>query len=242
MADVFEILPHLNGPKDSANGGIVCGEVAIRLAADAEVTLRRPPPLGEPITVARTGDGLTFHNRAGELIVSARRIPLELDALPVPDAAQAEAASQRYAGLHDHAFPSCFTCGPARRPDEALRLAPGPLHPDTAQPVACLWTPHRNLAASKGSGVIDPRYLVAAIDCPGAWAIMPEDEAVVLGRMHLSLRGAPRVGEPCVVMGWALGRDGRKYYAGTSAHGRDGRLLALSRQTWIALAQASGDP
>lgn len=235
MFEPFELPAHLNGPPDSANGGIACGEAAVRLGEDAEVTLRRPPPLRQLMTVVETEAGLEFHSRAGALIASARRVRLDLRVPPPVDRDRAQAAGERYAGFREHAFPTCFTCGPARRPDEALCLCPGPVTPGTKEPVACVWTPHAHSADPERTTHVQGRHLAAAIDCPGAWSIMPADEAVVLGRMHLALRARPRIGEPCVVMGWALGREGRKYYAGTSAHGEDGRLLALSRQTWIAI-------
>jgi len=185
--------------------------------------------------VVETGDGLEFRGQAGELIVEARRAPLELEVPPPVDFARAEAASRRYDGFRAHAFPTCFTCGPKRSPDEALCVFPGPLTAGTKEPVACPWTPHASLADPARPSHVHLRYLAAAIDCPGAWSLMPDDAALMLGRMHLSLREPPRVGEPCVVMGWALGHEGRKYFAGTSAHGEDGRLLAKSRQTWIAV-------
>jgi len=36
------------------------------------------------------------------------------------------------------------------------------------------------------------------------------------------------------VLGWPLGEDGRKLYAGTALYTADGELLARARQTWIA--------
>jgi hypothetical protein len=34
-------------------------------------------------------------------------------------------------------------------------------------------------------------------------------------------------------MGWPLGEEGRKLYAGTALFGEDGRQLASARATWI---------
>ena len=47
------IDPRFNGPVGSANGGYTCGLVADFLDGTAEVTLRRPPPLGRPLGVER---------------------------------------------------------------------------------------------------------------------------------------------------------------------------------------------
>ena len=46
----------------------------------------------------------------------------------------------------------------------------------------------------------------------------------------------PDVGEPCVVVGWPLGEEGRKLYAGTALYGESGPPLARALATWIAPA------
>ena len=43
----------------------------------------------------------------------------------------------------------------------------------------------------------------------------------------------PREGERCVVIGWPLGADGRKLFAGTALVGEDGDTLARACQVWI---------
>jgi len=50
--DELVIDPRFNGPVGSANGGYTCGLVAGLLDGIAEVTLRRPLPLGRPLPVA----------------------------------------------------------------------------------------------------------------------------------------------------------------------------------------------
>ena len=54
--DELVIDPRFNGPAGSANGGYTCGLVADFVDGVAEVTLRRPPPLGRPLVVERDGD------------------------------------------------------------------------------------------------------------------------------------------------------------------------------------------
>ena len=82
------------------------------------------------------------------------------------------------------------------------------------------------------------RHVVwASIDCPGAYAAGdPGRGETVLGRMTARIDRLPEEGEPCVVVGWPLGADGRKLYAGTALYGERGELLALARQVWIAPA------
>ncbi len=90
---------------------------------------------------------------------------------------------------------------------------------------AAPWTPRE----------VTPEVVWAAIDCPGAWAVgAPGRGEMVLGRMAAELRRLPAEDEPCVVVAWPLGVDGRKLYAGTALLDADGELLARARQTWIA--------
>ena len=90
--------------------------------------------------------------------------------------------------------------------------------------VATTWTAHD----------VSPEVIWAAIDCPGAYAAGdPGRGEVVLGRMTARVDRLPEEGEPCVVVGWPLGEDGRKLFAGTALYGRDGAPLAVARQVWI---------
>jgi hypothetical protein len=56
VSDPIVIDRRFRGPPESGNGGYTCGLVAGRVDGPAEVTLRLPPPLEEPLTVA-SGDG-----------------------------------------------------------------------------------------------------------------------------------------------------------------------------------------
>jgi hypothetical protein len=79
----------------------------------------------------------------------------------------------------------------------------------------------------------------AALDDAGAWALFDEPSdglPVVLGRMAAKLVAPVRRGERCVVIGWPLGRDGRKMYSGTALFSEDGELRAFARATWVRLA------
>src|SRR5262245_34329815 len=122
----FTIEARFNGPDDSANGGYTCGRVAALLGGSAEVTLRSPPPLERALAVERDADRLAVFD--GETLV-AEAVPssVELD-LPDPPAWKvAEAATSRYPGFAEHAFPRCFVCGPEREPGDGLRIFAGPL-------------------------------------------------------------------------------------------------------------------
>jgi len=214
------------GPDDSGNGGYTCGLVAALVAGDAEVTLRVPPPLETPLRVERDDEEVRVLDRE-RVVAQARSAPL---ALEPPQPVGFELAAERSAAAVDdpeHPFPHCFVCGPAREPGDALRLRPAPLGGDR---VAAVWVPTEEQAGR-------PELVWAALDCPGAFAIDPHfDRGVsVLGRLHARVLDTPAAGERCVVVGWSLGEDGRKRYAGTALFGEGGRPLGLARATWILL-------
>jgi hypothetical protein len=216
------IPAHLSGPPGSANGGVTCGLLAAELdAPTVEVTLRRPPPLEVDLHVVRTAD--TVRLLDGEhLVAEAVPAQVELEPPPAVDLATARDAAARYVGRVHHPFPGCVVCGPDREPPDGLGLRPGPVGTDA---VAAAWTPADD----------DPVMVWAALDCPGGWAEDIPGRPMVLGRMALRLDAAPAAGEPHVVQGWVVRRDGRKTHAGTSLRTADGRLLAVARQTWLTV-------
>jgi hypothetical protein len=209
-----------NGPDGSANGGYTCGRIAEHLGCGAEVMLRMPPPLERPLDVERDDERLLV--RDGEFLVAeAVQATVELDAPVPPSWEAAEAASTRYPGLVEHAFPRCFVCGPAREPGDGLRIFAGRLGDGL---FAATWTPSE----------VAPELVWAALDCPGAIAVgFPDRGETLLGRLAVEIERLPGVGESCIVLAWSPGEEGRKLYAATALYGEDSRLLAKARATWI---------
>ena len=83
--------------------------------------------------------------------------------------------------------------------------------------VAATWTPERSHAGLDGS--VLPALVWASLDCPTIMAAVfasPTDarEAVVTARFAVARRGPVRAGEPHVVVGWDVGREGKAYIAG----------------------------
>lgn len=229
------IAARFNGPPGSAQGGITCGLAAALVDADVvQVTLREPPPLDATMTVARAGDHVRLE-REGEVIVEAEPSVLDLEVPePVPFERAAEAAAS-YAGFQAHPFPTCFVCGPAREEGDGLRLFTGAV--PERRLGASPWIPDPSLDA--GDGCVGAEIMWGALDCPSLWgamAVEPLDEVCVLGRLVARVDRRVRVGERCVVIGWPLGRDGRKTYAGSAVYDEDGRVAAAGRATWITLA------
>jgi hypothetical protein len=100
--------------------------------------------------------------------------------------------------------------------------------------VAAPWTPNAALLAADGH--IRPEFLWAALDCPGAFAVnFSEEKVLVLGRLTVAISYRPQAAEPCLVIGWPMGSDGRKYFAGTAVFTTDGKLCGAGQATWIQL-------
>ncbi|MBA2616322.1 MAG: hypothetical protein H0U90_11220 [Actinobacteria bacterium] len=214
------ISARFNGPPGSANGGYAAGVFAALLPGGAEVTLRSPPPLDTPLTVARTEGHVEV--REGEtLVAQAEQIDFELDVPEPVSVEEAREASEGYSGFREHAYSTCFVCGPDRR--DGLGIHPGPVR--GRELVAAPWTPPADV----------PDELVwAALDCPSGWAIDTFGRAgVLLGRLAVRILEPPRGGEPHVVLGWAVGADGRKRLAGSALLTAEGRTVAFARSIWL---------
>ncbi|MFZ1411314.1 MAG: hypothetical protein WAS07_07650, partial [Micropruina sp.] len=130
-------------------------------------------------------------------------------------------------------YPECFVCGTDRGPGDGLRIFPGPV---SGRPLAAApWTPDEAVVSD---ALVRPEIVWAALDCPSlfGWVCFHRWETpLLLGRFTAEIHRLPRLGEPCVSIGWFLERDGRKHHTGAALRTADGELLGLSRATWIAL-------
>lgn len=237
------------GPPNMGHGGYVAGLVAAHLEGDAapgtagpiQVTLRRPVPLDEDLELVDLGDGRVELRRGEEVIVEGERVAaLDLDVPPPPAPADAAAsasespsrAAQYNGGLGVH--PTCFGCG-AQRPDgDGLRIFAGPVDVDGSAQVAGLWRPGAEHVDER-TGRVATLWVLAALDCPGAFAFIAAGErAGLLGRIVFErYAGAVEPDVDHVVSGWRIGVDGRKLFAGTALHTPDGQLRAAAKATWF---------
>ncbi len=227
----LRIAPRFCGPPDSGNGGYSAGLLGAALGGVVEVTLRKPPPLNTDLTLELGSNGAEL--RQGELLIAeARPSTLTLEVPEAPSFAAAQACAAHYVGHARHHFPTCFVCGPARAVGDGLRIFPGRAQP--SDPVAAPWQPDTSLTAPDGP--IRAEVVWAALDCVGYFGVAaPEHPVALLGRITAEVTRRPQPGERCVVLGWGLGREGRKLHAGTAVLGEDGALCGRARQTWIAL-------
>jgi hypothetical protein len=243
---VVTIGRRFNGPPDSANGGYACGVTAAALGdGPVEVTLRRPPPVDQPLRVVAAGGGERAELYDGDqLVAEAVATVLHggggVDGMPAPVSfAAAQKAAEgfdvdQYTGAHP--FPTCFSCGPERAVGDGLRVFPAAFAPGQ---VVWPWVPGAELAGRDGR--IDPVLLWAVLDCPSALAWFHDQPPVgphVLGRMAAEIVRRPAPGEQLVVGGWLSAVDGRKRFSGAAIWAGD-EVVAHSRATWIALTDRS---
>jgi hypothetical protein len=249
VADSVVIDARFNGPPDSGNGGYTCGLLAGFVEGPAQVTLRRPPPLGEPLAVVRDGNGGGERGAAVRLLdgdeLVAEAEPAASDPagrpprfVPVDEARAAIEGS--FFTSDAHPFPTCFVCGPRREDGDGLRIFPGWI--EERGLFAAPWRPDESLAGEGGS--VPDEVVWSALDCPTSAPGMnrpgPDGKVlpIVLGRLTADLREPVRAGEDHVVASWELGREGRKREAGAVLWDARGRVLASARALWIELRAA----
>ncbi len=232
MSETIHIERRFNGPPNSGHGGYVCGAIADCLDGIAEVTLRKPLPLDRDLRIEREGSADLSVWDGETLIAEARPSVLDLDVPPPPDARGIASARARHGEFMNNEFGQCFACGAGREEGDGLRLLTGPV--DDGPLVASRWTPHDNFAGP--GGIVPPRILWSALDCPGVSSLVRESgEVMYLGRLTAEVDADLAVGTPCTVIGWPLGREGRKARAGTAILDGEGRVRGRAEAVWIKI-------
>lgn len=228
------------GPPGCGNGGWVCGLLTERLEdlapaegdlTSATVRLTAPTPLERPLrwevdgSVADPAD-LAVHLLDGEtLLGTAGRAPVPGLDVPAPvTPAEARAAASTF-DTRGHPYPGCFVCGPDA--EGGLHVYASPVAGREGLLAAPVTLPEEGLSP-----------VLAALDCPGAFAVGFGEEALLLGTFTSTVHAEAPVGRELVVLAWALGRDGRKRYSGTALFDGD-RLLASAAATWIAVSRTA---
>lgn len=229
--DQVIITRRYRGPPDSANGGYACGLVARHLHGDARVRLMVPPPLEVPMFLRPSGSGWQMLHSD---VVVAEGAAQRMDS-DVPDAVtfdEAVSAATRFAWVTGHPFPTCFVCGPQRQHGDGLCIFPGPV--SNRSVVAAPWIPDGTVC--NDAGQVHSEVIWAALDCPSWFGLLefePDASFGLLGQLAARIRRRPQAGEPCVVIGWSRGKEGRKQYGGAAIYSSDGELLGNSEAVWI---------
>ena len=239
MREPVVIERRFRGPPDSANGGYASGILAARLddgGDAAEVTLRAPPPLDRPLSAEPGGDGARLMD-GEQLVAEAARAAAPEPELPDPVSLEDAAAARQASPMQSaHPYPECFVCGSQRSRGDGLCVTCGAVA--GREVVAAPFETDETMADSNGS--VRDELVWAALDCPGGIATMlvPDVGLSVLGRLRASIRSPVEAGRDYVAVGWPIGRDGRKLFAGTAIFDPgSGEPLAVSEATWIELRE-----
>lgn len=219
------------GFRGAAHGGYISGLLAGLLGREAEVTLRRLPPVGRRLKVRRRDERLEAFD-GNDLVLEAR----PADGSPLPDApapVSLEAAREA-----SHGFPggdlyrsACFVCSPHAY---SQHIAPGPVGGGDVW--ATPWTPDERLAGP--DGLISSEILWAVSDCPTGWALSPQGRAVVTVRMRVRRLGPVRAGETYALMAWPVSTVRRLRTAGAAVLSPAGETLVQAVCGWLAVDDA----
>jgi hypothetical protein len=218
------------GPPQSGNGGYTCGMLAAAARTPVEVRLMKPPPLDRPLDIredAETGHLLLLDGE--ETVATASPKTFDIVVPEPPSYADALAAVRGYEGFKHHTYPGCFVCGPERARGDGMRIFASPI--ESRQLCAAAWLPDPSLVGPDGK--VLPEFMWAALDCPGFFASGAAGRGALLGLYAAKVDRCVHLSEACVVIGWALGHDGRKHYTGTAVFDEDGEICGRAIATWI---------
>lgn len=225
----------------AGSAGDTAADPAVPWAQPAvEVTLRAPTPLDVPLQLQALGDnGLSLH--AGDTLIAEARpttLPAQVPAAPDLERARAAGALGRMTArqrLGQEDYETCFGCG-IRREHDGLCIVPTEVDA-TAGVVAAEWIPDASLPTDEHGNLLT-EIVWAALDCPAgfAWSNRLNPTPLMMtGRMSAQVHRPIRPGEPCIVIGWPMGQEGRKFHAGTALFDAQGQLAAQSVQLWLQL-------
>jgi hypothetical protein len=231
-AETIEVPDHLNGPRESGNGGYSSGLVAGLVEGPAEVNLRSPVPLETPLSVQRSLDGTVLVTNGGAIIATARpAAELELELLPPVSPEKARRAAEHYHGSGYDLLSQCYVCGPDREDTFGVHAAPV----EGRAVVATPWTPPAWTADRLGE--VQAEHVWGALDCPtyfAAYLAEPKGMAM-LAQMQARIDAPIEAGVEHVVMAWPLATDGRKRWAASAVLSPSGEYLAVAKALLIEL-------
>lgn len=238
----FTVPEHIWGFPGIAHGGYVAGRLAEQAGtARLRLDLRRPIPVGRPLTVESTGPGSwTLAGEEGPLAVGRVAAP-ELHVPFRPSWADGLACGEqrRAAERAGSIFPDCWVCGSGRPAGQGLHV---PLGLMTGRPVvAAAWTPGPEAGAPGEE--LSIASVFAVLDCPGGWACRafagaPMAETVTAYQSSRQLHPV-YAGRPYVVSGWSIAAEGRKFRTGSAISTPDGEVCALAESLWLDVRGAA---
>ena len=226
---MFHIESRYCGPPGSGNGGYVCGRLAEHIHGTARVRLSVPPPLDVPLHLEEM-DSTVLLKRRDQVIAQAWPHEFDLAVPACPSLAESRAMSRNYQGFVEHAFSTCFVCGPERNPGDGLRVFPG--WSEKWNVVSSPWKPDPSLCDEDGN--VRSWFVWAALDCPGGWSFLRAGgSAAVLGEFAVRIDEKVPGDAELITVGWELERAGRKHFTGSALLDQHGKVLARGKGTWF---------
>lgn len=212
------------------------------------VRLCKPTPLDTPLVLAQnaiesyvmtqatTADAVADAISADAVIAAASWQPWTPPDVPrLPTTAALRQASLRYRGFAGSAAESlyehCFVCSRQRRESDGLGVFAGPLQHSLT--VACDWHSDERWCEAQARRQVASRFVWAALDCPGYFAVGADRAPCLLAEMQLrQLRPVPSAA-PLAILGWPLQFSGRRRLAATGIFSASGEVLALAKTLWV---------
>ncbi len=229
MSHTIQIESRFNGyPENAGNGGYVAGRFASFLPGISSVTLRRPVPVDTELTIHRDSQSLFVYDDEG-LVAEVEPAAVDLAVIDPVSIEQARKAMDNFIWRDHHPAANCFVCGTGR--EDGLQLFPGRV--EGREAVATTWIPAEDF--DDGSGFVRPEIVWAALDCPSGFGFFAVDTYAVLGQLTAEPKTPVPIGDEVVVVGWSLGGERRKHFAGSAIFDAAGTVLAAARATWIRI-------
>lgn len=240
MSSSVLIHERFRGFPTLALGGYVGGVLAKAIGNSVEVRFLKPVMIGARLDLERLNGGQVVLRDGEGPVAEATATKLDMERPAVVGLIEAQAASRSYPGFTHHLFPGCFGCGPSRADGDGLRIFPGWI-PERNM-VAAVWTPYASVADVEGH--IWTEAVWSALDCPAVWALIattPADSAnrVVTGTCAVEVIEPVMLGDEYIVLGWPLGMDGRRLFAGAALMSTRGDLHALAKHTCVLTRQGA---
>jgi hypothetical protein len=236
----FVVERQYSGFAGQALGGYVGGVMSVMAGLPLEVSLRAPVPVEVPLQLDVDDAGVVRVLAEDRVLAEGIESRPQIQAPPPPPLDAARSAAARYPGFDRHLFPTCFCCGPGLAEGEGLRIFPGRVGESPI--VAARWEPDPVLAGSQPT--VPDEIIWSALDCPAIWALIisaPSDseQEIVSGRLATQVLCKVETAQAHVVLGWPIGSEGRKLFAGAALFSGQGELLAISHQTCVLVARGA---
>ena len=187
-----------------------------------------PPPLERPLTIREDAESGLVLLDGMEPVATAVPKTFDLEVPEPPSYTDALAAVHGFEVFKSTRIQAASSAGPSVSAATACASSPRRCRTEL---FAAAWLPGPSLAGADGK--VKPEFMWAALDCPGFFATGAAAQGALLGLFAARVDRCVHISEACVVIGWALGHDGRKHITGTAVFDGDGEICGRAIATWI---------